>query len=346
MKKAKISILLVLATLFSFMPVIADSGINIYVDGTELKSNTSAFIDNGSTMVPMRDIFERLNAEVEWNGDTKTITASKQDTTINLQIDSDTLMKNGISEQLDAVPVIVDDMTFVPVRAVSQALGANVTWDADTQTVYITSNEQASTDNTVTVNIESNVTMYAADGRTISVPQSEVEAYKGVGWYMEPVVIMYAPDGRTLDVVESEVEAYHNVGWYSEPVVTMYAPDGRTLDVIESEIEAYKGVGWYTEPVVLMYAADGRTTYAPKSEVEAYKGVGWYTEPYTPPKSSSSSGGSYSSSSGSSYTGTVYITPSGSRYHYSASCAGKNARATSLSSAKASGYTPCKKCAR
>ena len=253
MKKAKISILLVLATLFSFMPVIADSGINIYVDGTELKSNTSAFIDNGSTMAPMRDIFERLNAEVEWNGDTKTITASKQDTTINLQIDSDTLMKNGISEQLDAVPVIVDDMTFVPVRAVSQALGANVTWDSDTQTVYITSNEQASTDNTVAVNIESNVTMYAADGRTISVPQSEVEAYKGVGWY---------------------------------------------------------------------------------------------TEPYTPPKSSSSSGGSYSSSSGSSYTGTVYITPSGSRYHYRARCAGKNARSTSLSSAKASGYTPCKKCAR
>lgn len=94
-----------------------------------------------------------------------------------------------------------------------------------------------------------------------------------------------------------------------------------------------------------MYATDGRTTYAPKSEVEAYKGLGWYTEPYTPPKSSSSSGGSYSSSR-SSYKGTVYITPSGARYHYSASCAGKNARASTLSSARAGGYTPCKKCAR
>ena len=346
MKKARISILLVLSTLLSFMPVIADTGINIFVDGTKLKSNTPAFIDNGSTMVPMRDIFERLNAEVEWNGDTKTITANKKDTTICLQIDSDTLVKNGVSEQLDAVPVIVDDTTFVPVRAVSQALGGNVSWDGDTQTVYITSDEQAPMETALPANVELTVTMYAADGRTISVPQSEVEAYQKVNWYTEPVVLMYAADGRTLYVIESEVEAYKTVNWYTEPVTVVYAPDGRTLNVVQSEVEAYKGVGWYTEPVVMMYAADGRTTYAPKSEVEAYKGVDWYTEPYTPSKSSSSSGGSYSSSSGSSYTGTVYITPSGTRYHYSASCAGKNARPTSLSSAKASGYTPCKKCAR
>ena len=80
-----------------------------------------------------------------------------------------------------------------------------------------------------------------------------------------------------------------------------------------------------------MYAADGRTRYTLKSEVDAYKKVGWYTEPYTPPKTNSSSSGS--SSGGSSSSGvvrgsTVYVTPSGKKYHYSASCAGKNARAT------------------
>ena len=243
MKKIRVSFLLILVMVLSFMPAIADTGINIYVDGTELKSNTPAFIDNGSTMVPMRDIFERLNAEVEWNGDTKTITASKQYTTINLQIDSDTLVKNGISEPLDAVPVIVDDTTFVPVRAVSQALGANVSWDGDTQTVYITSDEQAPVETAVPANTEPTVTMYADDGRTISVPQSEVEAYKRVNWYTEPVVLMYAADGRTLYVGESEVEAYKAVNWYTEPVTVMYASDGRTLNVVQSEVEAYKGVG-------------------------------------------------------------------------------------------------------
>jgi len=62
----------------------------------------------------------------------------------------------------------------------------------------------------------------------------------------EPEVIMYAADGRTLYVINSEVEAYKAVGWYTEPVTLMYAADGRTLYVINSEVEAYKKVGWYT----------------------------------------------------------------------------------------------------
>ena len=75
------------------------------------------------------------------------------------------------------------------------------------------------------------------------------------------------------------------------------------------------------------------------------KKVGWYTEPYTPPKTNSSSSGS-SSSSGVVRDSTVYVTPSGKKYHYSASCAGKNARATTLSAAQASGKGPYSKCAR
>ena len=129
----------------------------------------------------------------------------------------------------------------------------------------------------------------------------------------------------------------------------LLSADGRTRYTLKSEVDAYKKVGWYTEPVVLMYAADGRTRYTLKSEVDAYKKVGWYTEPYTPPKTNSSSSGSSSGSSSSSGVvrgSTVYVTPSGKKYHYSASCAGKNARATTLSAAQDSSKCPCSKCAR
>lgn len=127
----------------------------------------------------------------------------------------------------------------------------------------------------------------------------------------------------------------------------LLSADGRTRYILQSEVEAYEKVGWYREQVVLMYAADGRTRYTLKSEVDAHKKVGWYIEPYTPPKTNSSS--SRSSSGGSSGVvrgSTVYVTPSGKKYHYSASCAGKNARATTLSAAQASGKGPCSKCAR
>ena len=108
-----------------------------------------------------------------------------------------------------------------------------------------------------------------------------VSAYS-VNVLAQDYVKMYAPDGRTRETLKSEVEAYKKVGWYIEPVVKMYAPDGRTRYTLKSEVEAYKKVGWYIEPVVKMYAADGRTRYTLKSEVEAYKKVGWYT--YLPSK--------------------------------------------------------------
>lgn len=43
---------------------------------------------------------------------------------------------------------------------------------------------------------------------------------------------------------------------------------------------------------------------------------------------------------------TVYVTPTGKRYHLISTCGGKNSRAVCLSQAKSMGLTPCKKCAQ
>ena len=59
------------------------------------------------------------------------------------------------------------------------------------------------------------------------------------------------------------------------------------------------------------------------------------------------SGGSGGSSSSSGYgSTTVYITPTGKRWHRLASCAGPNAIPTTIDEAESEGYTPCKKCAQ
>lgn len=60
----------------------------------------------------------------------------------------------------------------------------------------------------------------------------------------------------------------------------------------------------------------------------------------------SSSGSSTSSSSSTQNSQTVYVTPTGKRYHLSPTCGGKNSTATTLSNAKSMGLTPCKKCAQ
>ncbi|MCL2576839.1 MAG: copper amine oxidase N-terminal domain-containing protein [Defluviitaleaceae bacterium] len=101
------------------------------LNGTAMQSDAAPFIDSGNrTMIPLRIVAEGLGANVDWNGRTRTVTVSLNGETIQLTIDVPLLDNMGI-------PVIVNNLTFVPVRYVSEALGANVRWDGEAQAVYI-----------------------------------------------------------------------------------------------------------------------------------------------------------------------------------------------------------------
>ena len=91
------------------------------------------------TLVPMRVIFENLGATVDWDGNTKTITAKKGNIEIIIKPGEGSAIINGKTESLDVPALIYNDRTFVPLRFVSQALGYNVEWNEQTRTVSITS---------------------------------------------------------------------------------------------------------------------------------------------------------------------------------------------------------------
>ena len=95
-------------------------------------------IENGRTLVPLRAIFEKIGADVEWNGDTQTVTATKGDISISLTINNTTAYKNGQPITLDVPAKILNGRTLVPVRFVSDCFGVNVEWDGATQTVILT----------------------------------------------------------------------------------------------------------------------------------------------------------------------------------------------------------------
>lgn len=115
--------------------------ITVYLNGTELYFGSEPVIKNQTTMVPMRKIFEELGSSVEWNGGTKTVTAIGNGKSVSLTIGSDTAYVNGSEIQLEASPFIQDDTTFVPLRFISENLGAEVKWDNDIRRVLITSNK-------------------------------------------------------------------------------------------------------------------------------------------------------------------------------------------------------------
>ncbi|UVI31468.1 stalk domain-containing protein [Paenibacillus spongiae] len=118
------------------------SAISVFVDGTKLILSPPPIVANGTTLVPMREIFTALNAKVSWEPQTKTIIASKGYTKISLQIGAKQAFKNGKAVKLDVPARQTNGATFVPLRFVAEALDAEVSIDTKTKIIRITSAEK------------------------------------------------------------------------------------------------------------------------------------------------------------------------------------------------------------
>jgi len=120
----------------------AQSEIKVLLDDKAIAFSPSPVQLDGYTLVPMRPIFEALQAEVSWEPQSKTIFATKGGTVISLKLGSKQATVNGKAQQLDAPAQLLQGSTMVPLRFVSEALGAQVSWDGATRTIGIRSLEQ------------------------------------------------------------------------------------------------------------------------------------------------------------------------------------------------------------
>ena len=86
----------------------------------------------------MRAIFENLGADIAWDDATETVTGTKDDLTVTLKIGDTTAYVNGREVTLDVPAMLLYDRTMVPIRFVSESLGAKVDWEEASKTVFIT----------------------------------------------------------------------------------------------------------------------------------------------------------------------------------------------------------------
>jgi hypothetical protein len=99
------------------------------------------FIENGSTYVPVRAVAEAFDLSVSWDGDTKTVfigdrVASRTGEYINIFIDgAEFEAKDALGRRV--YPILRDGTTYLPIRAIGEALGKSVAWDSVLKTVYI-----------------------------------------------------------------------------------------------------------------------------------------------------------------------------------------------------------------
>lgn len=139
LKKA-LCVLMSTGMLFSGVTVAyaEESNISLQINGSEISAEVPPTIMEGRTMVPVRAIFEAVGANIDFNAETKTITAKKGDTTVNMTVGAKIATVNSKEVQLDAPAVIVNGRTLAPARFVAETFGYTVQWDSENKIVKIT----------------------------------------------------------------------------------------------------------------------------------------------------------------------------------------------------------------
>ena len=110
----------------------------ISVFGREIKNDVAPKIVNDRTMLPIRIVAESLGGTVTWNGELQRVTIQKGADVILITIGADTAYVNGTAVKLDAAAFVENGRTYLPLRFVSETLGAQVAWNEAEKTVTIT----------------------------------------------------------------------------------------------------------------------------------------------------------------------------------------------------------------
>jgi len=138
MKKFLSVILSFMIVAMSFMPTFAT---NISINNQNVRfteSSGSPFIDSANrTQVPFRQSMEAFGASVSWDSVKNMAVAVKDGVTVQVPIGASYIIRDDQKITNDTIALIKNGRTYLPIRAVLEAFGADVSWNSDTQTVVV-----------------------------------------------------------------------------------------------------------------------------------------------------------------------------------------------------------------
>ena len=131
----------------------AEDEIAVQLNGTPVQfSDQGAVLCSGHALVPARGLFEQMGAHVKWDPDKMTVQITTITKTLLLQIGNQYMLIVDNAEYgsdtsgayvpamiaLDTSAKLLNGRTMVPLRAISEGLGAVVDWNEEASSVHIT----------------------------------------------------------------------------------------------------------------------------------------------------------------------------------------------------------------
>ncbi len=110
----------------------------VKINGKAASIDVPPILQNNRTMLPFRYLGEELGAKVDWDNQNKKATYTKGGVKLVLTVGKKQLSVNGVTEALDVAPILKDSRVLVPVRVVSDKLGAKVDWAPAEKKVTVT----------------------------------------------------------------------------------------------------------------------------------------------------------------------------------------------------------------
>jgi hypothetical protein len=97
----------------------------------------AALVRGGTVLIPLRSMFEQMGATVSYDASSKTVDVSKPGADVKVTVGKPEVVINGESRPLDVPPIMYQGHVLVPVRVISEGMGAYVQWVPDKQLVVV-----------------------------------------------------------------------------------------------------------------------------------------------------------------------------------------------------------------
>ncbi len=216
-------------TLFLFcIPSVVEANptANLVING-QFMSGEAPLIRNDRTFVPLRLVSESLDARVNWDDQSRTIDIANRHSQIRLFLNHAFAYMNAKKIQLDTPPFLVGNTTYIPLRFVATALGADVYYDVRNRTVSISLNDAklpAPGSGTVTeYRVSSGDTLSAIASRF----NTSVSAIKGTNQlksdWITPGQLLFIPANSRQAVANVAVPSRQAKAGYGELIEWTYA---------------------------------------------------------------------------------------------------------------------------
>ncbi|MGN1319021.1 MAG: copper amine oxidase N-terminal domain-containing protein [Lachnospirales bacterium] len=122
----------------------ASKNVSVTLNGELVEfDNAYPTVVNNRTLIPLRGLFEKMGYEIGWDANLKAAILTKGGSKISIRSEKKYIIVNNIQKSIDVPAQIINGWMMIPLRAVADATGAEVKWNANSKVAEIITNSGA-----------------------------------------------------------------------------------------------------------------------------------------------------------------------------------------------------------